>query len=71
MPIIHLQTARTYCAAPRKEHAQALANCAQGMMAPPLPVSFAAARASLRPVTRGRATLGYLRLLPETLPDAS
>lgn len=62
---------RAYCAAPRKERAQALANFVRGMMAPPLPASFAEARASLRPVIRGRGTLEYLRLMPETLADAA
>lgn len=58
---------RAYCAAPRRQRQQALANFIQGMMAPSLPASFAAARASLRPLIRGRGTLEYLRLLPETL----
>lgn len=62
---------RAYCAAQRKERPQALAHFVQSMLAPPLPASFAAARASLRPLIRGRGTLEYLRLLPEVLSDSA
>lgn len=66
--IIHLENGfRDYCAAPRKARQQVLQNFVQGLMAPPLPASFAEARVSLLPVIRGRGTLEYLRLLPETL----
>ncbi|MRW85319.1 hypothetical protein GJ698_14635 [Pseudoduganella sp. FT26W] len=58
---------QAYCAAPRKQRPQVLANFVQSLLAPPLPSSFAAARASLRPLIRGRGTLEYLRLLPATL----
>ncbi|SDH54434.1 MULTISPECIES: DUF1444 family protein [unclassified Duganella] len=66
--IINLENGfRDYCAAPRKQRQQVLQHFVQGLTAPPLPISFAEARASVLPVIRGRGTLEYLRLLPETL----
>jgi uncharacterized protein YtpQ (UPF0354 family) len=61
---------RAYCAAPRKQRKQVMAEFVQGMQTPALPAAFAEARARLLPVIRGRGTLEYLRLLPETLSAA-
>lgn len=67
--VINLENGyRAYLAAPRAQRAQVLADFARSMQAPALPASFAEARASLLPIIRGRGTLEYLRLLPETLP---
>lgn len=69
--VINLENGfRDYCAASRKDRPQVLRHFVQGLMAPPLPATFAEARASLLPVIRGRGTLEYLRLLPETLPGS-
>lgn len=67
--VINLENGyRAYCKAPRTQRARVVTAFIQSMTAPELPASFAAARASLRPLIRSRATLEYLRLMPGTLP---
>ncbi|NGZ84025.1 hypothetical protein [Duganella aceris] len=58
---------REYNAAPRAARPALLANFVKAFVTSGLPPTFAEARGALLPVLRGRGTLEYLRLVPETL----